>query len=279
MQSSSNPARAVQSTTGQTFQLHPACPREWEGEWPTDRSGDILISEAPGNCDGSIFAFWLGDKTLSSEGVMPAIQAHIDDHDVVGLRVIFAFPEDAHSSLKDDLAELKQRAATASLLAVREGIRVRIKSGQARIGGDKYPGREGIVQSDNGTTGDYWNVRLMATSRAAERVELFDIKDLVVLTTVDEVAALPPLSGKEFAAQLDKAESLLFAGASYALLPHQVEGMKDGWAVNVSYPDGQAKMLGKHHPLTRMLALRIAAQDAMDLWLNRREAQVQVTLP
>lgn len=158
MQTSTNPARAVQSTTGRTFQLRPACPREWAGEWPTDRSGDIFISEAPGNSDGSIFAFWLGDKTLSSDGVMQAIEAHIDDHDVVGLRVIFAFPDDAHSSLRSGLAELKQRAATAGLLAVREGIRVRVKAGQNRIGGDKYPGREGVVQSENGTTGEYWNV-------------------------------------------------------------------------------------------------------------------------
>jgi hypothetical protein len=278
MQTTSNLPHAFQSVTGRTFQLHSASPRDWAGEWPTDRSGDILISETPGSVDGSVFAYWLGGKTLNCEGVIPAIQAHMNDHDVVGIRVIFAFPDDAHSSLKADLAELKQRSAAAGLLAVREGIRVRIKTKQARLGGDKYPGREGIVQSENGIAGDYWNVRLTATARAQERVELFSLDMLEVLTMTEELAALPPISGKQFANQLDVAGSLLFAGTSYALLPHQVAGMKDGWAVNAAYPDGSHKMFGQNHPLTRTLALQIAAQDAMDWWLNRREAQAQVTL-
>lgn len=277
MQTTTNPARAVQSTTGCTFQLRSACPSEWAGEWPTDRSGDILISETPGNAEGSVFAYWLGDKTLACDGVLPAIQAHMDDHDVVGVRVIFAFPDDAHSSLKGDLAELKKRASATGLLAMREGIRVRIKTNQARIGGDKYPGREGIVQSDNGVAPDYWNVRLTATARAPERVELFSVDALEVLTTTEELATLPPISGTQFADQFDKAESLLFAGASYVLLPHQVAGLKDGWAVNAAYPNGSHKQFGQNHPLTRSLALKVAAQDAMDWWLNRREAQAQVT--
>lgn len=278
MQTTTTLAQAVQSTTGRTFQLRPSSPREWAGEWPTDRSGDILVSETPGNASGSIFGYWLGDKTLACEGVITSIQAHMDDHDVVGTRVIFGFPEDAHSSLKVDLVRMKQRAAKAGLLAVREGILVRVKFNQARIGGDKYPGREGVVQSENGVNGEYWNVRLAATTRAQERTELFSLDTLDVLTTTDELASLPPVSGKQFADQLDTAGSLLFAGASYVLLPHQVAGMKDGWAVNVSYPNESSKMFGRHHPLTRSLALRVAAQDAMDWWLNRREAQPQVTL-
>jgi hypothetical protein len=270
-----NLACAIQSKSGRTFRLRPVRPTDWAGQWPTDRSGDVLVSEVPGNIDGSIFAFWLGDKTLDSDGVLPAIQAHIDDHDVVGLRVIFAFPEDAHSSLKADLAELKQRAATNGCLSVREGIRVRVKSNQARIGGDKYPGREGIVQQENGDSGKYWYVRLAATSRAKERVELFDVDALEILTTTAELSMLPPLSGKEFAHQLDKEESLPFAGVSYSLLPHRVAGLKDGWAINAAYPDGSRKMFGQTHPLTRMLAVKVAAHDAMDWWLNRREAQAQ----
>lgn len=277
MQTTTDLAHAVQSTTGLTFKLRPACPREWAGEWPTDRSGDILISEAPGSADGSIFAYWLGDKTLTCDGVLPAIEAHMDDHDVVDVRVIFAFPDDAHLSLKVDLAELKKRSSTTGLLAVREGIRVRIKTNQARIGGDKYPDREGIVQSNNCVATDYWYVRLTATARAPERVELFSVDALDVLTTTEELATLPPISGKQFADQLDKVESLLFAGASYVLLPHQVTGLRDGWAVNAAYPNGSHKQFGQQHPLTRSLALQVAAQDAMDWWLNRREAQAQVT--
>jgi hypothetical protein len=277
MQISSNLGFAVQSSTGRTFELRTAHPGEWAGEWPTDRSGDILVSEAPGNCDGSIFGYWLGDRTIACEGVIPAIQAHMNDHEVVGIQVICAFPEDAHSSLKKDLAALKQRAATSGLLAVREGIRVRIKTKQERIGGAKYPGREGVVQSANSVGRDYWYVRLAATARAAERDELFGLDALEVLTTTDELATLPPLSGTEFANQLDKAESLLFAGATYVLLPHQVAGLKDGWAINAVYPNGAHKTFGRSHPLTRTLALKVAAHDAMDWWLNRRHAEAKVT--
>jgi hypothetical protein len=277
MQTSSNPAHTVQSSTGRIFSLRTASPGDWAGEWPTDRSGEILISETPGNCDGSVFGYWLGDKTLACEGVIPAIQAHMDDHDVVGVQVIYAFPDDAHSSLKTDLAALKHRAATSGPLAVREGTRVRIKSKQARIGGAKYPGREGVVQSSNCVGQDYWYVRLAATARAAERDELFGLDALEVLTTADELATLPPISKTEFANQLDKAESLLFAGATYVLLPRQAAGLKDGWAINAAYPNGDHKMFGQGHPLTRTLALKVAAQDAMDWWINRRRAQAKVT--
>lgn len=113
MQTTYDLARAVQSTTGRTLQLRHASPSDWAGEWPTDRSGDILVSETPGSADGSVFAYWLGDKTLACDGVLPAIQAHMDDHDVVGVRVIYAFPDEVHSSLKTDLDELKQRALVA----------------------------------------------------------------------------------------------------------------------------------------------------------------------
>jgi hypothetical protein len=172
---------------------------------------------------------------------------------------------------------LKHRAAKSGPLAVREGTRVRIKSKQARIGGAKYPGREGVVQSSNCVNQDYWYVRLTATARAAERDELFGLNALEVLTTADELATLPPLSGTEFANQLDRAESLLFAGATYVLLPRQAAGLKDGWAINAAYPNGDHKMFGQGHPLTRTLALKVAAQDAMDWWLNRRRAQAKVT--
>lgn len=53
--------------------------------------------------------------------------------------------------------------------------------------------------------------------------------------------------------------------------------MKEGWAVNVAYPDGSQKAFGQNHPLTRSLALQIAAADAMDWWLNRRQAQAKAT--
>lgn len=277
MQPSLNIDRLVQSSTGRPFQLFNAQPSDWVGQWPTDRSGDVFVSEMPGNCDGSIFGYWLGDKTLTCPGVIPAIQAHMDDHDVVGVHVICDFPDDAHSSLKSDLAKQKRDAVTNKLLAVREGTRVKIKCDQARLGGDKFPGREGVVQRANGIADEFWYVLLKPTSRAAERVALFSLDDLIVLTTTDELPTLPPMSGSDFANQLNKNESLLFAGASYVLLPRQVAGLKDGWAVNATYPNGSHKSFGDHHPLTRTLALQVAAHDAMDWWLNRRGQQSQVT--
>ena len=111
--SQTNTIRIVQTSTGRSFQLRPSSASEWAGQWPTERNGDVLVSEAPGTCEGSIFAYWIGDKKIESEGVLASIQEHVDDHDVVGLRVIYAFPDGAHSSLKADLDELKQRAAAA----------------------------------------------------------------------------------------------------------------------------------------------------------------------
>lgn len=102
--------RLVQAGTNQSFTLHPSTPADWAGQWPTERTVDVLVSEAPGTAMGSLFAYWVGNKTLESPGVLEAIKAHLDDHDVVGIHVIFAFPDDAHSSLKEDLAQLKAAA-------------------------------------------------------------------------------------------------------------------------------------------------------------------------
>ena len=267
------PCRIVQATTGNSFQLRTADASEWRGEWPTDRTGDVLVSEAPGGCDGSVFAYWIGDKTLESAGVLESIQQHLDDHDVVGVRVIYAFPDSAHSSLADDLAELKERADAASaVLDVREGVRVRVKRNQGRIGGDKFPGREGIVQTIVNNFNGYCYVKLDATSRAKERVELLSMKALDVLTLIDDIATLPPITGKQFSDEFGERGSIVFAGASYVLLPHQVPDLKDGWAVHATYPDGTKKTFGERHPLTRLLAVHLASDDAMDWWLNRREA-------
>jgi len=65
MQPSLNIDRLVQLSTGRPFQLLNAQPCDWAGQWPTDRSGDVFVSEMPGNCDGSIFGYWLGNKTLT----------------------------------------------------------------------------------------------------------------------------------------------------------------------------------------------------------------------
>ena len=103
--------RVLQRCTGRRFTLWPSHAALWEGQWPTDLIDDVLVTEMPGNCDGSVFVYWLGDKRLDEPGVIAAIEAHMDDHDVVGTSVVFAFPDDAHSSLRADLARLKAAAS------------------------------------------------------------------------------------------------------------------------------------------------------------------------
>lgn len=101
----------VAASDGRAHAIRLSAPADWSGNWPTDRAGDILVTEYPGTQDGSFFIYWLGDLTFESPKVMEWIQAHVADHDVVGVYVVFGFPEHAHSSLKGDLASLKVRAA------------------------------------------------------------------------------------------------------------------------------------------------------------------------
>lgn len=56
---------------------------------------------------------------------------------------------------------------------------------QRRLGGDKYPGRTGIVIEENfhgRSDGGLWYVKLYATSRAKERLETFWSRDLILVT-------------------------------------------------------------------------------------------------
>lgn len=264
----------VQTTTGRSFKLRTTPASDWRGEWPTERIGDVLVTETPGSCDGSIFVYWVGcGLTLDSPGVRESIQHHLDDHDVVGVRVVYALPDQVHSSLKADLLELQERSRAASgVLGIREGVTVRVKRNQGRIGGDKFPGRVGVVQTIERGSGDYCYVNLAATARAAARKELFQNSVLEVLTRPDEADNLPPMTGKQFATQLEACGSIVFAGASYVLLQHQVDGKKEGWAVQAVYPGGAKRMFGERQPLTRALAVHLASDDAIDWFLNRREA-------
>jgi len=110
------PVRALQKSTGRTFTLLQTTPDEWAGQWPTDRTGDVLVTELPGTACGSHFIYWLGTKTLASPGVLESIEAHLDDHDVIATNVVYGFPDDVHASLKQDLADLKAAAGgTASV--------------------------------------------------------------------------------------------------------------------------------------------------------------------
>ena len=101
----------VQVSTNRSFVLRPSVASIWKEQWPTERIGDILVSEYPGSVDGSVFIYWLGDRNAYSPKVRRWIQEHLEDHDVVRICYVSELPDDVHSSLKGDLAELKAKAA------------------------------------------------------------------------------------------------------------------------------------------------------------------------
>lgn len=101
----------VQASTNRSFVLRPSIASIWKEQWPTERIGDILVSESPGSIDGSVFIYWLGDRSVYSPEVRSWIQEHIENHDVVRICYVPELPDDVHSSLKGDLAELKAKAA------------------------------------------------------------------------------------------------------------------------------------------------------------------------
>jgi len=91
-------------------------------QWPMERIGDILVSECPWPLNGSTFVFWLGGRSVYSADVRNWIQKHLENHDVVRIYYIQGLPDDAHSSLKADLAELKAKAAAGPGDAKTEAI-------------------------------------------------------------------------------------------------------------------------------------------------------------
>lgn len=101
----------IQTSTNRSLVLRPSVASIWKEQWPTERIGDILVSECPGSIDGSVFIYWLGDSTVYSPEVRSWIQEHLEDHDVVRICYVPELPDDVHSSLKGDLAELKAKAA------------------------------------------------------------------------------------------------------------------------------------------------------------------------
>lgn len=101
----------VQACTNRTFVLRASRASAWAHQWPTERIGDLLVTETPGSMDGSVFAFWLGEKSPYCPEVRAWIQEHLENHDVVRIYFVPGLPDDVHSSLKQDLVELKAKAA------------------------------------------------------------------------------------------------------------------------------------------------------------------------
>lgn len=87
--------------------------------------------------------------------------------------------------------ETGYQLTTAGLIATRPpgdemtGLSVQVRRDQKRMGGMKYPGRQGVVLYENScgrsSPGGLWYVRLVATKRSGERVETFWGTELDVL--------------------------------------------------------------------------------------------------
>jgi hypothetical protein len=103
-------AAFVQASTNHSFVLRPSIASLWREHWPTDRVGDILVSEDPA-IHGSVFIYWLGNRSVHSPEVRSWIQEHLENHDVVRICYVPKLPDDVHPSLKGDLAELQAKAA------------------------------------------------------------------------------------------------------------------------------------------------------------------------
>jgi len=101
----------VQASTNRAFVLRRSTATIWSQQWPTERIGDILVSESPGSVNGSVFVYWLGNRSVYAADVRQWIQEHLENHDVVRICYVPELPDDAHSSLKADLTELKAKAA------------------------------------------------------------------------------------------------------------------------------------------------------------------------
>jgi hypothetical protein len=112
----------VQASTNRSFVLRRSAASIWRDQWPTERIGDILVSESPGSINGSVFIYWTGGKSIYSADVRRWIQEHLEDHDVARICYVPELPADVHSSLKGDLAELKAKAAARDLDPKSEAI-------------------------------------------------------------------------------------------------------------------------------------------------------------
>lgn len=91
--------KITHTPTGQEHLLIEEEANDWLEDYPTDKTVDIFVSEGVGTIDGSIFCYWVGDKDIDSPEVLSAIQSHLSDHDVVGVRYIRALPTQVYSSL------------------------------------------------------------------------------------------------------------------------------------------------------------------------------------
>ena len=95
-----------QPSTGKELTLRevPVHDPDWRATLPTEMVDHLFVSEMPGTINGSIYGYWIGDKAVDSPDVVRAIQSHVEQHDVVGLRYIRALPETVHPAIASKLS-------------------------------------------------------------------------------------------------------------------------------------------------------------------------------
>ena len=93
-----------------SFALSESSADEWKGQIPTFLAGGLLpVSEAVGSVNGSVFAFWIGDRDPASHEIKETMRRFVDDQDVVGVRIIRDLPLDVHSGIKRQWLEQRER--------------------------------------------------------------------------------------------------------------------------------------------------------------------------
>lgn len=91
---------------GTRLPLREDTPGYWVDQPPAYLLGDIPVSAGPGNIDGAIFCFWIGDKDVNDRQLLDTITTYLTDQDVVGVRFIRDMPKTVHAAIQDRYQEI-----------------------------------------------------------------------------------------------------------------------------------------------------------------------------
>ena len=97
--------------TGASFSVKEASAADWTDSWPSQMADGLPVSEGPGNINGSVFCFWLGQHTSPfCTDIVRTMTAFIGDHDVAAVRFVRAAPSKVHPAITAAYTQLADRA-------------------------------------------------------------------------------------------------------------------------------------------------------------------------
>lgn len=97
--------------TGARFSVKGASAADWTDSWPSHMADGLPVSEGPGNINGSVFCFWLGQHTSPfCTDIVRTMTAFIGDHDVAAVRFVRAAPSKVHPAIAAAYTQLADRA-------------------------------------------------------------------------------------------------------------------------------------------------------------------------